>query len=90
MTAITTQLSDGLLTTREAARYLRVSERTVFSLTANGKLACVRFGRNKRYTGKTLGEFVETCMVRPDGEARTALQIPTGARFIDRNKEGEL
>lgn len=41
--------SGGLLTAREAAAWLHVSDRTLWSLTQAGTVRCVRLGRSVRY-----------------------------------------
>lgn len=38
-----------LLKSREAANVLAISERTLWKLADEGDIACVRFGRNKRF-----------------------------------------
>ncbi len=47
-----------LLTEREAAKFLRVSQRTVFSLRGAGKLVCVKIGRSVRYRLAELERFI--------------------------------
>lgn len=59
MNTVTTQVADGLLTSREVAAFLGVSPRTIFSLTADGELVCVRFGRNKRYDVADIRAFID-------------------------------
>jgi len=54
----TAALNEQLLTEREAAEYLRVSPRTVFSLRNTGKLACAKIGRSVRYRPAELERFV--------------------------------
>ena len=54
-TAITV---NQLLTEREAAKFLRVSQRTVFSLREAGKLVCVKIGRSVRYRLAELERFI--------------------------------
>lgn len=52
--------STTLLTSREAANFLRVSTRTLFNLTTpNGSIPCVRVGRSVRYSPTALQEWVE-------------------------------
>ncbi|MHC4520305.1 MAG: helix-turn-helix domain-containing protein [Planctomycetota bacterium] len=48
-----------LLSPREAARALRISERTLFSLTKNGDVPCVRIGRLVRYAPSALQDWIE-------------------------------
>lgn len=51
---------DLLLTAREAAHMLRVSERKFWSLTASGDIPCVRIGRSVRYVVDDLRSWVES------------------------------
>lgn len=49
-----------LLTAREAARALAVSERTLWQLTSDGQLPAARLGkRSVRYSLSDLREFIE-------------------------------
>ena len=58
--------NNQLLTTREAARLLRISERHVFALThPRGTLPCIRLGRAVRYDRHDLEEWLRTCRVEP-------------------------
>lgn len=47
-----------LLTCREAAEALAISQRTVFTLTKAGQLAAVRIGRGVRYAMSDIQEFI--------------------------------
>ncbi|MGZ0174306.1 MAG: helix-turn-helix domain-containing protein [Planctomycetales bacterium] len=49
-----------LLTVREAADVLRVSERTLWSLTSSGELPAVRVGRSVRYCQNDLASWIES------------------------------
>ena len=49
-----------LLTPREAAAALSISERSLWSLTASGDLPCVRIGRSKRYCVDELRSLIAT------------------------------
>jgi excisionase family DNA binding protein len=49
-----------LLTPREAARALAISERSLWGLTQRGLLACVRLGRSVRYDLADLRAFITT------------------------------
>ena len=49
-----------LLTYREAARLLQVSDRTVWTLVDRGDLPAVRFGRTVRIDRRDLEAFIET------------------------------
>jgi excisionase family DNA binding protein len=48
-----------LLTVREAAKALSISERTLWSLTSRGELPAIRIGRAKRYSVDELHRWVE-------------------------------
>lgn len=47
-----------LLTCREAAETLAISQRTLFTLTKTGQLAAVRIGRGVRYAMSDLEKFI--------------------------------
>ena len=56
-----------LLTVREAAQVLAVSERTLWSLTKKGHVRCVRIGtRGKRYDPAALAAFIERRPLNPE------------------------
>lgn len=58
--------SKMLLTGREAARMLSISERTLWGLTAAGEVRCVRIGRRLvRYDPADLREWIETRKAAP-------------------------
>ncbi|MDZ4848510.1 MAG: helix-turn-helix domain-containing protein [Pirellulaceae bacterium] len=48
-----------LLSTREAARRLSISERTLWTLTDRGEIRCIRMGTAKRYPIIELERFIE-------------------------------
>jgi excisionase family DNA binding protein len=48
-----------LLTEREAAKILAISQRTLWDLTDRGAVPCVRLGRSKRYAVAELRAYVE-------------------------------
>jgi excisionase family DNA binding protein len=48
-----------LLTRSEAAEHLRISERTLFSLTASGAIPRVRVGSRVLYSLKSLQAFID-------------------------------
>ena len=50
---------DGLLTKKQAAKWLKVCERTVTSLIASGKLRAVKFDRAVRIDPDDLRAFVD-------------------------------
>lgn len=51
---------DSLLTSKEAASYLRISTRTLWSLTQRGDVPVVRIHRSVRYRASDLRSFVES------------------------------
>jgi len=48
-----------LLNTRQTARLLNISERTVFALTKSGELPSVKIGRCLRFSVSDLEAFVQ-------------------------------
>jgi len=55
-----TLATPNLLTPKQAANWLAISPRKLWSLTASGDVPCVRIGRSVRYDAADLAEFVET------------------------------
>ena len=51
--------SQSLLTYREVAKTLRVSERTIWTLVNRGELPAVRFGKSVRIDPTDLRAFIE-------------------------------
>lgn len=49
-----------LLTVREAADLLRISERTLWTLTQQGSIPSVRVGRSVRYDQSDLAEWIDS------------------------------
>lgn len=56
-----------LLTTEEAAACLGIGKRTLQELTANRKLAFIKFGRNVRFSEADLAAFTEKNRVKAVG-----------------------
>lgn len=54
-----------LLSTRDAAKRLAISERTLFSLTKSGQLPCVRLGMAKRYSVETIKQWIQKSEAEP-------------------------
>ncbi len=48
-----------LLSPAEAANFLAVSERTLWSWTNEGRVACVKIDRTKRYRMQDLTNFID-------------------------------
>ncbi len=59
--------SPQLLTSREAAQTLAISERTLWTLTRRGDVRSVRFGRAVRYDVADLNAMVERAKGRAGG-----------------------
>lgn len=51
----------SLLTYRQVAEILAVTERTIWSLVSSGRLPAVRFGRSVRIDPVDLQQFIERC-----------------------------
>jgi excisionase family DNA binding protein len=49
-----------LLTIREAAAALSISERTLWGLTKGGAVRCVRIGRAVRYDPRDLQDYIDS------------------------------
>lgn len=60
--ANTVSLPHQLLKPRDAAKYLRVSERTLWTLTSQGKLPAAKIGKSVRYREEDLKRYVESCL----------------------------
>ena len=48
-----------LISPKEAAKLMSISERTLWNLTATGQLPCVKIGKIKRYSVNDIREFIE-------------------------------
>jgi hypothetical protein len=57
-----------LVTSRDAARMLSISERTLWSVTKQRRLRCVRIGRAVRYAVGDLEAFVRGARTRDPGD----------------------
>ena len=55
-----------LLSTRDAAKRLAISERTLFELTKSGQLPCVRLGMAKRYSVERITRWIQKSEAEPD------------------------
>jgi len=47
-----------LISPKDAAKLMCISERTLWTLTATGKLPCVKIGKIKRYAVRDLNIFI--------------------------------
>lgn len=65
-----------LLSTREAAKQLSVSERTLFALTKSGLLPCVRVGMAKRYSVETITKWIQVREAEPDRPSNSESRQP--------------
>ncbi len=63
---------ESLMNVTQAAKRLCVSPRTVWTLTREGALACVRIGRRVLYAPEDIQAFVDRC--REGGNKQTALE----------------
>ena len=64
-----TQLNDQVLTIREVAQYLRLSEAKIYELARNGTIPAVRSGKSWRFQKELLMEWV-----RNGGEANEIMK----------------
>lgn len=78
--ATTAPIVERLLTYREAGKLLGVTERTVWTLVADGELPAVRFGRSVRIDPADLRAYIDRCKT-PAPAGRTA----PGTRTAPRN-----
>ena len=54
------KLERALMTAREAAQFLGLSERTIWEITGpRGDLPAIRIGRSVRYSRTDLADFIE-------------------------------
>ncbi len=51
--------AEGLLRPREAAAWLKISERSLWAMTQRGDMRAIRFGRSVRYDVADLQAFVD-------------------------------
>ncbi|OHB67881.1 MAG: hypothetical protein A2Y76_11345 [Planctomycetes bacterium RBG_13_60_9] len=52
-------ISPLLLTPRQAARLLNISEKTLYTVTRTGRIKAVRIGHAKRYTMADIQAFID-------------------------------
>ena len=67
----------GLLTSDEAAQFLAVSPRTLWSLTKNGSVSRVRIGKLVRYDPRDLRAFIDN---HKSGGLESAARKPMSKR----------
>lgn len=56
-------MSEGLATLKEAQRFLRVSQSTIYVLMQSGELASTKIGRSRRIPWSALRELVARSLV---------------------------
>lgn len=66
-TAKRTIQDEGLLTTKEAASFLRIGLRTIQEHTEARRIPVIRIGRSVRYSIADLREFVEANRIKAKG-----------------------
>jgi excisionase family DNA binding protein len=74
--SLTPSDEDFLLTPRETAKRLAISERHLFQLTRDGELPCVRVGKCVRYNVETIRKWIRDAESKGSPE-RTAKDAPT-------------
>ena len=66
-----------LLTSPEAAKRLRISERTLWTLTDRGDIRCIRIGTAKRYPNSELERFVARQLLEQNTPvANPSVEVP--------------
>ncbi len=60
---------ESLLNVNQAAKTLCVSPRTVWELTNDGALACIRIGRRVLYAPEDIQAFIDSCREWSDKES---------------------
>ncbi len=60
-----------LVSSREAAKLLSISERSLWTLTKTGQIACVRIGTAKRYAIAELERFITSAQTQPEDQTLT-------------------
>ncbi|HQR06467.1 MAG TPA: helix-turn-helix domain-containing protein [Gemmatales bacterium] len=63
--ANTASLPRQLLKPRDAAKLLGISERTLWTITKQGKLSAAKLGKSVRYREEDLKRYVESCLTIP-------------------------
>ena len=65
-----------LLTPAEAAETLSISQRTLWTMTKKGQVACVRLGRAVRYCPRDLEELIKSQRNQNNGEYHETAERP--------------
>lgn len=68
----------GLLTTEEAATYLRLSERKLYELVANGTIPCTKVTGRWLFPREALDRWVMAGLITPSALARVAAPTIVG------------
>jgi excisionase family DNA binding protein len=79
-----------LLTARQAAQALSVSERTLWQLSKDGRIPIVRIGRSVRYQVKDLERFIETARNRQNMTLRRNALLGGREEVADARFEREV
>ena len=74
-----------LLTSPEAAKRLRISERTLWTLTDRGDIQCIRIGTAKRYPIGELERFVARQLL----EQNTPVANPSVEVSANQNRDSQ-
>ena len=48
-------------TYKEVAKMLKISQRAIATLKAEGKIQCVQIGRTVRFSQKNIDNFIKSC-----------------------------
>jgi excisionase family DNA binding protein len=56
-----------LILTRDAAKYLGLSERTLWAMAKDGRVPCVKIGKLKRFDIADLDAFINRCKQNGSG-----------------------
>ncbi len=56
----TADIQPKLLTPRQTASYLNISERKLWNLTNDGSIPCIRIGRAVRYSVSDLDSWIDS------------------------------
>jgi excisionase family DNA binding protein len=67
-TPLASSIEPLLLTAREAAAALRISERSLWGLTRHGEVRAVRIGRAVRYDPRDLREYINGLRANANGQ----------------------
>ncbi len=66
-----------LLSAREAAKRLSISERTLYTLSKTGQLPYVRVGSAKRFSVETIAKWIQLSEAEPDRASNSLFRDPS-------------